>query len=80
MSIKTSEMRFSNSFQCAYQPCLLPLRASYVQEAISCNMRQKSEVYVCLLDTAFDFVWHPGLFHKLYRELGVKGITWKSGE
>ena len=79
MSIKTSEIRFSDSFQCAYQPCLLSLHAPYVQEAISCNMRQKSEVYVCLLDTstAFYFVWRPSLFHKLYHELGVKGITWK---
>ena len=70
--IKTSGMRFPDSLQCAYQPGLSSLHASYIlQEAISYNMKQGSKVYVCLLDTstAFDVVWHPGLFHKLYYEL-----------
>ena len=43
-----------------------------------CN-DQNSKLFLCFLDvkTAFDKVWHIGLFYKLH-ELGINGLLWKS--
>ena len=48
-----------------------------LQECIHYNTERGSPVFVCFLDsaTAFDTVWHTGLFVKLHR-LGIRGKLW----
>ncbi len=70
---------FPDPLQCAYQKSLSSMHASFnLQECVSHNTEQGSKVYTCLLDSskAFDYVWHRGLFVKLF-EIGVCGKLWR---
>ena len=70
---------FPSINQNAYQEHLCSLLASLeLQECINYNLERQSKVVVCLLDSssAFDTVWHNGLFFKLHK-LGVKGKMWR---
>jgi hypothetical protein len=72
-------IRFPSLNQNAYQENLCSILASFeLQECINYNLERQSKVFVCLLDSssAFDMVWHAGLFYKLH-ELGVTGKTWR---
>jgi hypothetical protein len=74
-----AKINFPSSNQNAYQQSLCSILTSYqVQECIYYNTERKAKTYLSLLDSssAFDTVWHDGLFVKLYR-LGVKGKLWR---
>lgn len=49
-----------------------------LQEGILYNIEHSSKGYACYLDiaTAFDTIWHEGLFVKMH-ELGIKGKLWR---
>ena len=49
-----------------------------LREIISTNFTDDSPIYMTLLDAkkAFDTVWHPGLFFKLYKT-GCNSILWQ---
>jgi hypothetical protein len=73
--IQTNHVDFPVDSQNAYQEKRCSLMTSMaLQECINYNLERSSKVYVCLLDsaTAFDSVWHNGLFVKLHN-LGFKG-------
>lgn len=77
--IDLKKINFPSLNQNAYQTGLCSLLASFeLQECINYNLERQSDIYICLLDSssAFDTVWHTGLFYKLYM-LGVKGKTWR---
>ena len=70
---------FPSNNQHAYQETLCSILASFdVQETIHFNSERHSKTYLALLDSssAFDFVWHNGLFVKLYT-MGIKGKLWR---
>ena len=70
---------FPSANQNAYQETLCSMLTSFeLQECISYNVERESNVFVCFLDSssAFDTVWHDGLFLKL-NQLGIKGKTWR---
>ena len=70
-------IRFPSDQQGAYQKQLCCVMTSFnLQETVSYYNERHSTAYACLLDTstAFDTVWHRGLFVKLHR-LGIKGKT-----
>ncbi len=73
------QITFPDPLQCAYQKSLSSMHASFnLQECVAHNTEQGSKVYTCLLDSskAFDYVWHLGLFVKLY-EIGICGKLWR---
>jgi hypothetical protein len=77
--LSRNNIGFPSNNQNAYQESLCSLLTSFqLQECINYNTERKSKVFVCLLDSssAFDTVWHTGLFHKLHT-LGIRGKTWK---
>jgi hypothetical protein len=77
--LSANNICFPSINQNAYQETLCSLLTSFeLQECISYNLERESKVYVCFLDasSAFDTVWHNGLFVKLHK-LGVTGKTWK---
>jgi hypothetical protein len=77
--IQNQCMFFPSSLQHGYQNKLCSLMASFtLQECLSYNVEHGSPVYIAFLDsaTAFDLVWHDGLFVKLH-DLGIKGKLWK---
>ena len=68
-----------NDQQGAYQPQLCSVMTSFsMQETVNYYVERHSNAYACLMDTstAFDTVWHKGLFVKL-NEIGIKGKTWR---
>jgi hypothetical protein len=77
--VSQNNIAFPSSNQNAYQESLCSLLASFqYQECIYYNMERDSKVYVGLLDasSAFDCVWHAGLFYKLHK-FGIKGKLWR---
>ncbi len=70
---------FPNDQQGAYQKQLCSTMTSFnFHETISYHIERDTKVFTGLLDTttAFDTVWHKGLFVKLHR-LGITGKTWR---
>ena len=68
--VSQNDIAFPNRQQNAYQKHTSAITASFnLQETIFHNTEQKSKVYVAMLDTrqAFDTVWLPGVFHKLFK-------------
>ena len=79
MWLSINDISFPSVNQNAYQETLCSLLTSFeLQECVSYNLERGSNVLVCFLDSssAFDTVWHYGLFFKLY-ELGVVGKAWR---
>ena len=67
--------RLCHPLKIAYQPQLCILMTSFsLQETVQHLYERASNVFCCLLDvsSAFDTVYHNGLFVKLY-ESGIKG-------
>ncbi len=65
-------IEFPSVNQNVYQPNLCSLFASFeLQECVNYNNERGSRTYMCLLDStsAFDTVWHAGLFVKLMIDL-----------
>jgi hypothetical protein len=72
-------INFPSSNQNAYQESLCSVLASFqVQETIHFNFERGSKTYLALLDSssAFDLVWHSGLFVKMHA-MGVKWKLWR---
>ena len=72
---KQNGSTFPNSQQNGYQENLGSITASFdLQETILHNREHGSDTYAAFLDarSAFDRVWHNGLFHKLITT-GIKG-------
>ena len=70
---------FPSDQQGAYQQHLCSTMTSFnVQETIAYYMERNSKIYLSLLDTAtaFDTVWHGGLFVKLHN-MGIRGKAWR---
>jgi hypothetical protein len=77
--IETNKIHFPSPNQHAYQESLCSVLASFeVQETINYNCERRSKTYVGLLDSssAFDTVWHGGLFVKLH-QMGIRGKLWR---
>ena len=71
--------RLCHPLQNAYQPQLCSLMTLFsLQETVQHFYERASKVFCCLLDvsSAFDTVYHNGLFVKLY-ESGIKGKLWR---
>ena len=69
------DKRLCHPLQNAYQPQLCSFMTSFsLQETVQHFYERASKVFCCLLDvsSAFDTVYHYGLFVKLY-ESGIKG-------
>ena len=65
--------------QNAYQTGLCSIMTSFIlQETVNYNLERGSKTYCCMLDasSAFDTVWHDGLFFKLYNA-GINGRLWR---
>jgi hypothetical protein len=76
--IDETNVTFPCPSQHGYQRSVCSVMTSFtLQECIHYNTERGSPVFVCFLDsaTAFDTVWHTGLFVKLHR-LGIKGKLW----
>jgi hypothetical protein len=77
--IKRENVEFPSTNQQAYQESLCSILASFeVQETICYNLERQSKTYLALIDSssAFDLVWHNGLFVKLHN-MGIKGKLWR---
>lgn len=74
-----NDIGFPNRLQFAYQRGKSSIDASMsLLEAVYYNCERGSKVYSCFLDStkAFDTVWIPGLFYKIYN-LGIQGKSWR---
>ena len=77
--LQSNNTQFPSPLQHGYQSSLCSLMDSFVlQESINYCTERHSPVYVSFLDsaTAFDTVWHKGLFVKLH-DMGLCGKLWK---
>ena len=74
-----SQQIFPDPLRYAYQKNLSSINATFsIQETIKYCLERNSKVFLCLMDNvkAFDIVWHPGLFIRLY-EAGISGKLWR---
>lgn len=72
-------LNLCHSLQNAYQTGLCSLMTSFIlKETINYHNERGSKTYCCMLDasSAFDTVWHDGLFYKLYNT-GINGRLWR---
>ena len=73
-AIKFSPLQggFQKGFSCTMSSFLLRECAYYAKQS-------NSKLFICFLDvkTAFDKVWHNGLFYKLH-DMGLNALLWKA--
>ena len=75
-----ANVTFPDIQQNAYQPHVGSLTVSFnLQEAVHHNRELGNDTYVAFMDaaSAFDSVWHDGLFYKMI-QIGIKGraLVW----
>ena len=73
------DLNLCHHLQNAYQSGLCSLMTSFVlKETINYYAERGSKTFCCMLDasSAFDTVWHDGLFFKVYNA-GINGRLWR---
>ena len=68
-AINMYNLKLCHPLQNAYQTGLCSIMTSFIlQETVNYNLERGSKTYCCMLDasSAFDTVWHDGLYFKLY--------------